>query len=105
MCEAEDFASASTIQGHLNLQNSLGNIEKYEHAQMIVHEDHRGTIALTKNPVNRRRGKHADRKYHFFRSSVTEERATLVFFNKHIRPTKAKSPSIVSLLNASCCDK
>ncbi len=78
-CEAEYMALASTIQECLYLEQLLGGIDNFKYTQTIVHEDNQGTIALAKNPVNRRRCKHIDIKYHFIRSTVNEGRVTLMY--------------------------
>lgn len=80
-CEAEYMALASTIQECLYLEQLLGGIDNYKYTQTVVHEDNQGTIALAKNPVNRRRCKHipVDIKYHFIRSTVNEGRVTLMY--------------------------
>jgi hypothetical protein len=45
----------------------------------VVYEDNQGAIALVKNPVCRQRCKHVDIKYHFIRSTIREEKMTLVY--------------------------
>ncbi|CAB4044841.1 Hypothetical predicted protein [Paramuricea clavata] len=35
-----------------------------------IYEDNQGTIALSKDPVNRQRSKHIDIRYHFIRSTI-----------------------------------
>lgn len=82
-CEAEYMALASTIQECLYLEQLLGGIDNYKYTQTVVHEDNQGTIALAKNPVNRRRWKHIDIKYHFIRSIVNEGRVTLMYCSTH----------------------
>jgi len=54
-------------------------IPDYKYKQTIIHEENQGTIALAKIPVNRRRCKHIDIKYHFIRSIVSEGRVTLMY--------------------------
>lgn len=78
-CEAEYMALASTIQECLYLEQLVGGIDNYKYTQTVVHEDNQGTIALAKNPINRRRCKHIDISYHFIRSIVSEGRVTLMY--------------------------
>ena len=45
----------------------------------VVYEDNQGTIALVRNPVCRQRCKHVDIKYHFIRSTIREDKMSLVY--------------------------
>ena len=45
----------------------------------VVYEDNQGTIALVRNPVCRQRCKTVDIKYHFIRSTIREEKMTIVY--------------------------
>lgn len=78
-CEAEYVALALTIQECIYLEQLLKGIDTYVYKKTIVFEDNQGTIALVKNPVCRQRCKHVDIKYHFIRSTVKDEKVTLVY--------------------------
>lgn len=78
-CEAEYMALASTIQECLYLEQLLGNMDSYKYTQTVIHEDNQGTIALARNPVNRKRCKHIDIKYDFIRSTVNEGKVNLMY--------------------------
>lgn len=78
-CEAEYMALASTVQECLYLEHLLGEMDGYNYTQTVIHEDNQGTIALARNPVNRKRCKHIDIKYHFIRSTVNEGKVNLMY--------------------------
>ena len=44
-----------------------------------IFEDNQGTIALSKNPVNRQRAKHIDIRYHFIRSAQETGKVTIKY--------------------------
>ena len=78
-CEAEYMALASTVQECLYLEQLLENMDGYQYTQTVIHEDNQGTIALARNPVNRKRCKHIDIRYHFIRSTVNEGKVNLMY--------------------------
>ena len=46
---------------------------------VLIFEDNQGTIALSKNPVNRSRAKHIDIRYHFIRSEIARGRVVVKY--------------------------
>ena len=68
-CEAEYIALAATIQEALYLAQLLAKIIQIA-TPVQIYEDNQGTIALSKDPVNRKRSKHIDVRYHFIRSTI-----------------------------------
>ena len=46
---------------------------------VLILEDKQGTIALAKNPVNHKRAKHIDIRYHFIRSEIEMGRIVLEY--------------------------
>ena len=78
-CEAEYMALASTVQECLYLEQLLENMDGYQYTQTVIHKDNQGTIALARNPVNRKRCKHIDIRYHFIRSTVNEGKVNLMY--------------------------
>ena len=78
-CEAEYMALALTIQECIYLEQLLGGIDTYVYKKTVVYEDNQGTIALVRNPVCRQRCKHVDIKYHFIRSTIREDKMSLVY--------------------------
>jgi transposase InsO family protein len=58
-CEAEYIALAATIQEALYLAQLLAKIIQIA-TPVQIYEDNQGTIALSKDPVNRKRSKHID---------------------------------------------
>ena len=65
--EAEYIALAAAVQEGMYLTQMIKDIAKVSGPDLIF-EDNQGTIALSKNPVNRQRSKHIDMQYHFIRS-------------------------------------
>lgn len=78
-CEAEYMALALTIQECIHLEQLLGGMDSYVYEKTVVYEDNQGTIALVRNPVCRQRFKHVDIKYHFIRSTIREDKMSLVY--------------------------
>ena len=78
-CEAEYMSLASAIQECIYLEQLLQGIDNYQYAQTKVYEDNQGTIALSRNPVNRQRCKHIDIKYHFIRETVNAGKVILEY--------------------------
>lgn len=78
-CEAEYISLASAMQECIYLEQLLQCLDNYKYAKTRVYEDNQGTIALTKNPVNRQRCKHIDVKYHFIRDIITTGRVILEY--------------------------
>jgi hypothetical protein len=68
-CEAEYMALAATVQEALYLAQLLDEIIEIC-SPVQIYEDNQGTIALSKDPVNRQRSKHIDIRYHFIRSTI-----------------------------------
>ena len=57
----------------------VGGIETYVYKKNFDYEDNQGIIALVRNPVCRQRCKHAGIKYHFIRSTIREDKMSLVY--------------------------
>ena len=67
-CEAEYIALAAAVQEGMYLTQMMKDIGEVS-GPVLIFEDNQGTIALSKNPVNQRRSKHIDVRYHFIRSA------------------------------------
>ncbi|XP_068674749.1 uncharacterized protein [Montipora foliosa] len=67
-CEAEYIALAAAVQEGMYLTQMVKDIGEVS-GPVLIFEDNQGTIALSKNPVNQRRSKHIDVRYHFVRSA------------------------------------
>jgi len=67
-CEAEYIALAAAVQEGMYLNQMMKDIGEVN-GPVLNFEDNQGTIALSKNPVNQRRSKHIDVRYHFVRSA------------------------------------
>ena len=67
-CEAEYIALAAAVQEGMYLTQMIKEIGEVT-GPVLIFEDNQGTIALSKNPVNRQRSKHIDVRYHFIRSA------------------------------------
>jgi len=66
-CEAEYIALAAAVQEGMYLTQKMKDIGE-ANGPVLIFEDNQGTIALSKNPVNQRRSKHIDVRYHFVHS-------------------------------------
>lgn len=71
-CEAEYISLVSAIKECLYIEQS-------QYVKTKVYKDNQGTIALTKNPVNRQRYNCIDVKYHFIRGVVTTGKVILEY--------------------------
>ena len=75
-CEAEYVALAFAIQEALSLRQLYSDMSGRELDNVIIQGDNQGSISLAKNPVNRKRSKHIDIRYHFIRDHV--EKGTII---------------------------
>ena len=75
-CEAEYIALAATVQEASYLVQLLDQLVNVC-CPVQIYEENQGTIALSKDPVNRQRSKHIDIRYHFIRSTVNEGKVIL----------------------------
>lgn len=66
-CEAEYIALVAAVQEGLYLTQIVSDISEVSDP-VLIFEDNKGTIALSKNPINRQRSKHIDVQYHFIRN-------------------------------------
>ena len=65
-CKAEYIALAAAVQEGMYLTLMIKDIGEVR-GPVSIFEDNEGTIALSKNPVNQRRSKYIDVRYHFIR--------------------------------------
>ena len=77
-CEAEYIALALAVQESFYLTQLLKDLKEACQSATIF-EDNQGTIALSKNPVNRQRAKHIDIRYHFIRSAQETGKVTIKY--------------------------
>ena len=66
-CEAEYIALVAAVQEGLYLTQIVSDISEVSDP-VLIFEDNKGTIAFSKNPINRERSKHIDVQYHFIRN-------------------------------------
>ena len=85
-CEAQYIALSAAVQEGLYLSQLL--------------RDNQGTIALSKNPVNRSRAKHIDIRYHFIRSEIARGRVVAKYC-----PTENMVADIIQYNNDKTCNK
>ena len=70
-CEAEYVALASAVQEAKFLFNLFNDLCSFKLCNDInVFVDNQGAISLAKNPINHKRSKHIDIRYHFIREEV-----------------------------------
>ena len=77
-CEAEYIALTATVQDALYLIQLLDQLVNVC-CPLQIYEDNQGTIALSKDPVNRQRSKHIDIRYYFIRSTVNDGKVILLY--------------------------
>ena len=79
-CESEYIALSAAVQEGLYLTQLINDIKVgINQNSILIFEDNQGTIALSKNPVNRSRAKHIDIKYHFIRDEVNKGKVVLEY--------------------------
>ena len=79
-CKAEHIALAATVQEGLYLTQLLQDLDgERAYEPVLIFEDNQGTIALSKNPVEHKRSKHIDVRYHFIRNEVNNDKVTIVY--------------------------
>ena len=78
-CEAEYMALCSAVQEGKYLMSFLNEILDQNQTQFSLFCDNQGANALAKNPVNHKRSKHIDIKYHFVRDEVSREKLYLLY--------------------------
>ena len=73
------MALAATVQESLYLKQLLTDIDEHLCDSILIYEDNQGAIALARNPVNHKRPKHIDIRYHFIREVVNCGKITLKY--------------------------
>ena len=66
------------MQESLYLTQLLNELKEPCHSATMF-EDNQGTIALSKNPLNRQRANHIDIRYHFIRSVQETDKVTIKY--------------------------
>lgn len=69
--EAEYMAACAAVQEAIHLRELMGDLGYKQDRATVIYEDNQGCIALSANPVFRKRTKHIDIRYHFIRERVT----------------------------------
>ena len=77
--EADYVALCSAAQETIWLRHLSSSIGFEQVSPMTLHEEHQGTIPLSKNPNNHPRTKHIDIKYHYIRETVEKKQVQLVY--------------------------
>lgn len=79
-CEAEYMALAASVQEALYLRQLIRSLAPdIPCEKVLINEDNQGTIALANNPVNHKRAKHIDIRYHFIRDEIRRGRIVLKY--------------------------
>ena len=76
-CEAEFITVAAAVQGGLYLTQIVGDKSGVSDP-VLIFEDNQGTIASSKNPINRQRSKHIGVGYHFIRNVRVENAGKII---------------------------
>ena len=65
------MAACAAVQEAIHLRELMGDLGYKQDRATVIYEDNQGCIALSANPVFRKRTKHIDIRYHFIRERVT----------------------------------
>ena len=79
--EAEYVALSIAAQECVWLRRFLKECGYEPKGSTVIYEDNQGTIALVRNPVNHRRSKHIDIRYHYTREQVGSGSIVLEYCN------------------------
>ena len=71
-CEAEYIALTDAMKEGNFLRQLLADMTGSELKVVKLYADNQGAIALSKNPVHRKRSRHINIRYHFIRQNVDE---------------------------------
>ena len=80
-CEAEYMSLCSAVQEGKYLISFLNEILDLNQISFDLSCDNQGAIALAKNPVNHKRSKHIDIKYHFVRDEIIMKRLCVKYIS------------------------
>ena len=73
------MALCSATQEGKYLMSFLNEVISLNQTTFNLFCDNQGAIALAKNPVNHKRSKHIDIRFHFIRDEITEDRLCLEY--------------------------
>ena len=98
-CEAEYMALCLAAQEGKYLMSFLNEVMDLNQTQFVISCDNQGANALAKNPINRKRSKHIDIRYHFIRDEISEGRLSLQYIpsEENIADIFTKSISAIKL--------
>ena len=77
-CEAEYVALAAATRESLYLTRPINGVDGH-YESCVAFEDHRGTIASSKNSVRHQRSKQIDVRYRFVRTELTEANVNILY--------------------------
>ena len=78
-CEAEYMALCSATQEGIYLMSFLNEVIDLNQTLFVLSCDNQGANALAKNPINRKRSKHIDIRFHFIREEISEGRLNVQY--------------------------
>ena len=64
-CEAEYVVASWCVCHTIRLRNLLSKMELKQRGATVIQVDNKSAIELTKNPVNHKRSKHINVRFHF----------------------------------------
>jgi hypothetical protein len=73
------MAACNATQEAMHLRVLLRDLGFEQNGPTIIMEDNQGCIALSENPINHRRTKHIDVRYHYTRERVEAGAVKLVY--------------------------
>jgi len=77
--EAEYMAASAAVQEAMHLRQLLSDLSLRQEGPTAIHEDNRGCIDMSANPVNFKRSKHIDIRYHYIRERVMSNDVKLTY--------------------------
>ena len=73
------MALCSAVQEGKYLMSFLNEVLNLGQTKFTLYGDNQGASAIAKNPVNHKRSKHIDIRFHFIRDEISEDRLCLKY--------------------------
>ena len=73
------MAASAAAQEAIHLRNLLSSLGYPQRGPTVIYDDNQGCIAMSKNPIQHKRTKHIDIRYHFVREAVAREEIRLCY--------------------------
>jgi len=73
------MAASAAVQEAMHLRQLLSDLSLRQEGPTAIHEDNRGCIDMSANPVTFKRSKHIDIRYHYIRERVMSNDVKLTY--------------------------